>query len=318
MKRIALLMLVLTFVGTSAQAQESDVTTETVTTTTVSGGADLIRELWFVDDATTIPTGQVDLRLGFRWMTATAPANLGDSSDDFMVTPSLTWGVYENVELFADVPVWVGDSGDRGPWDEGNADTNVGFTWRFMEPVDYWPAGAFRATFRVPTGSGSNGVDAEGRLIFTNEYDSGIRSHINLFGTSVNGDNWKSLKVGEDTDLTLGGIEEVIPHEILDLFGGIFGGEESTVPVPRNFQWGVVFGLDGPLCGDGAVRWVVDYMHRSSIHYGRSNMHLLEAGWEWTISDAQKLGVSVQAGLDHTGDTPNFGASVVYAHALTY
>jgi len=313
MKRITLMMLVLTFVGTSALAQESDVTKETTTTTTVSGDADLLRELWFVDDARTVPTGQVDLRLGFRWITASAPANLGDSSDDFIVTPSLAWGVYENIELFADVPAWVGDSGDKGPYEEGNGDANVGFTWRFMEPVDIWPAGAFRTTIRVPTGDNSNGVDAEGRLIFTNEYDSGIRSHINLFGTTVNGDNWESLKIG-DTDLTLGGLEEIIPEEIL----GLFGGEESGVPEPRNFQWGVVLGLDGPLCGDGAVRWVVDYLHRSSIHYGRSNMHLLEAGWEWTISDAQKLGMSVQAGLDHTGDTPNFGASIVYAHSLTY
>lgn len=271
MKRFVALTVVLALAAVPVMAQDP-------TMATPSGGADLIRELWFVDDATPIATGQTDLRLTFNWITAGAPANMGDSNDDFIVTPSLTWGCCENVEVFAEVPVWVGDGGDKPGLEEGNADTMLGFTWRFMEPADGMPAAAIRTTARVPTGDGSNGVDAEARLILTNEYDSGIRSHLNAFAATINGDN--------DPDL-------------------------------RDFQWGVVLGLDGPLCGDGAVRWVADYLHRSGFHNGTSNMHMLELGWEWDMAEMQKLGMSVQIGLDRVDDTPNFGAGIAYSHSLT-
>lgn len=274
MNRIILTTLFLTFAGTAA-AQESGGMAETST----AGGANLLRELWFVDDAKPIDTGQVDLRMTVRWETASAPANMGDSNDDFVVTPSLAWGVCDNVEVFADVPVWVGDSGDKPGGMEGNADTTLGFTWRVAEPQDMWPAMALRGSMRVPTGDNSNGVDGELRLILTNDYDSGVRSHVNAFAQSVNGDNDANL---------------------------------------RHFQWGVVAGLDGPLCADGAVRWVADYLHRSSFHEGASNLHMLELGWQWDMTDAQKLGMSFQIGLDQVDDSPNFGAAMTYAHSLTF
>lgn len=278
MKKATLLASVLMFVAT-AQAQESDITYETSETTAVSNGANLLSELWLMDDATPLDTGQVDLRLTLGWVTASAPANRGDSDDDFVVVPSLVWGTCNNVEVFASVPVWVGDGGDVGPLDVGNADTMLGFTWRIHEPVDFWPAMALRGSMRVPTGDDSSGVDGELRLILTNEYDSGVRSHFNAFGKSVNGDN-------------------------------DFG--------QRHFQWGAVFGLDGPLCGDGAVRWVADYLHRSSYHFGSRNINMLEAGWEWAVTPSQKVGMSMQVGLDDNDDTPNFGAAVSYAYSLTY
>ena len=55
---------------------------------------------------------------------------------------------------------------------------------------------ALAGDMRVPTGDGSSGVDGELRLVFTNSYDSGIRSHFNLYGTSLNGDN-NETKGGE-------------------------------------------------------------------------------------------------------------------------
>ena len=45
---------------------------------------------------------------------------------------------------------------------------------------------------------------------------------------------------------------------------------------------------------------------------------MLEAGWEWAMSDAQRLGMSIQIGLDDQDETPNFGAGLSYAYALTY
>ena len=66
------------------------------------------------------------------------------------------------------------------------------------------------------------------------------------------------------------------------------------------------------------MRWVSDYLHRSSFHDGQGTLNQAEIGWEWAVADAEKLGMSLQVGLDHTGDNPNFGASVTYAYSLTY
>jgi hypothetical protein len=244
-----------------------------------AGALNLTSELWQIDDAVPIATGQVDLRMTFGWVTAGFPANLGDSDDDYVFQPSLRWGTCNNVEVFAEVPIWLGDSGDVGALDEGNADTTVGFTWRMAEPEGDWPAMALRASARIPTGDNSNGVDGELRLILTNDYEADVRSHVNGFVQSINGDNDQGL---------------------------------------RDFNWGVALGMDGPLCGDGAVRWVWDYMIRGGLHNGTSAMNILELGWEWDMAEAQNLGMSVQIGLDHTDDTPNFGAMVTYSHSLTF
>lgn len=270
MKRILIIAPMLMLVAT-VSAQD--------TGTTASGSPNLTSELWQMDDAVPLDTGQVDLRLTLGWVTGSGPFNRGNSDDDFVIQPSIVWGACENVEVFAAVPVALGDSGDVGALEEGNADTTVGFTWRFREPEDTWPAMALKASARIPTGDNSNGVDGEARLILTNDYDSGVRSHLNGFIQTINGDN--------DGDL-------------------------------REFGWGVVAGLDGPLCGDGAVRWVADYLHRSGRHNGSRNTNLLELGWEWDMDDAQKLGMSFQIGLDDNEDTPNFGAIVTYAHSLTF
>lgn len=303
MKRMCVLMCVVLAAGT-VLAQESDVTYET--TTTVSGGEDLISQLWFLEDATPLDTGQVDLRLGFGWVTASAPANLGDSDDDFVVTPSIVWGAAEDLELSVSVPVWVGDGGDVGVIDDINYDTTVGVLWRIIGQSAKcaqcekgpFPALALSGSARIPTGCGSSGVDGELRLILTNEYDSGIRSHFNAFA-------------------------QYVDREYGDEFGrrgGMrgFGRRDRGRLEPRDFQYGFVVGLDGPLCADGAVRWVLDYMNRRGYHEGTSNMNMLETGWEWTMSDIQKLGFSVQIGLDHNDDTPNFGAAFNYAHSLTF
>lgn len=244
-----------------------------------SGEPNLLNEAWAMDDAVPLATGQVDLRFSFGWVTADFPANRGDSDDDFFFTPSLVWGTCDNVEAFVSVPIWLGDGGDVGANDRGNADTFAGFLWRFAEPQDAWPAMAVQVTARIPTGDNSGGVDGEFRLILTNDYDSGLRSHVNVFASTVNGNNEPSLE---------------------------------------HFQYGVVLGMDGPLCSNGAVRWVADYMHRSRFREGAANINLFEIGWEWEMAEAQRLGMSVQVGLDDNEDTPNFGAIITYSHSLTF
>jgi hypothetical protein len=278
MKRTLALLCVFGLVG-SVQAQEKEKTTVTTKTTTVTTSeANLTSELWNIDDATTVPVGQIDLRFTGRWITSSFPANGSDEADDYVATPSLVFGLVENLEGFIYIPTWIGDSCEIPPGREGNYDTYLGMTWRAIEQDGDWPALGFKITGRAPTGDGSDGVDGELRLLVTNSYASDLRSHINAWGTTVNTTNDENL---------------------------------------RDFQYGFSVGMDGPLCGDGAVRWVADYMNRSSHHNGSANMNILEAGWEWQIEDMHKLGMSFNVGLDDNDDTPNAGAALTYAYSIT-
>lgn len=282
MKRLIAIGIALSFCGTGfAQEGEEVIEESTEITTTeevVPGEVDLLsRPLWSFEDATPLKTGRVDLRLTSRWETASGPANRGDSHDDVLLQPTIFWGAFENFELRLGLPVWLGDGSDTPSGADGNADISVGFLYRLFEQKDLWPAFAISGTIRTPSGRRSNGVDGEVRFVFTNEYSSGIRSHINGFVTTVNGNNEPDL---------------------------------------RNFQWGVVLGLDGPLCANGDVRWVADYMHRSSYRRGAANINQLELGWEWQIADAHKFGMGTRVGLDDNGDTPNFGIGLTYSFSI--
>ena len=84
----------------------------------------------------------------------------------------------------------------------------------------------------------------------------------------------------------------------------------------RDFQSGGVIGADGPLCGDGAVRWVADYMYSTSAFDGFSFNHIGEVGIEWELSDVSRLGCSIQASLDHNDTQHDWGAGFVYSYSL--
>jgi len=281
MKRILCVLFILSC-ATITVAQEKEVTKIKTTTKTVSDDrVDLLGgETFNVIDATPLKANTIDLRLTGKWITANAPADKGHSHDDSVVTPTIVWGAFENFELSLSVPTWVGDGGDMPGQPDGNYDTYVGALWRFMGQQDYWPAMALGATIRTPTGDHSNGLDAELRLSMTNEYDNGLRSHLNFFASTVNTDNIQNA---------------------------------------RHFQYGAVVGMDGPLCAEGAVRWVLDYMWRISPEYGGDHLNMIEGGWQWQIAEAHKLGMSIQAALDHAEDNaPNMGAGLTYSYTIAY
>jgi hypothetical protein len=284
---------------TAVAAQEMESTKVTTTTTTLPSGIDFFAPL-NIDDAATMTPGQLDLRLRYEWVTGIGGDdedggwfNLVDENqsrdnepqpdedDNHVIAPSLVWGPCPNVQVSLDLPINLGDSGDADGGYDGNGDLRLGLQYRFWEgsPGDWVPAFAMSTTLRLPTGAHSSGVDGELRAIFSNEYDSGLRSHLNGFVVTVNGDNEPDL---------------------------------------RDFQWGLVVGMDGPLCADGAVRWVADYMHRNSFHEGASNMNVLELGSEWVMAENSKLGMSAQIGLDDHGDTPAFGLKLNYSYSLMY
>jgi hypothetical protein len=290
----------------SAWGQESEKTTVTVTETKVPAASthDTLNELWNFIDAVPVPAGEVQLRFTFRWETAGAPANRYDSNDDFILQPSLYWGAAENLELSLTVPVWVGDGGEMPGQSDGQADTYVSGLWRAWEQMDYWPAGGFSTTVRIPTGVRSDGIDAELRLVLTNEYDSGIRGHFNAWVETVNTTNG-----------------ETNPNQIYedgDTVWLVF--DEQDAPWdPRDFQYGASVGVDGPLNDDGSLRWVVDYVYKSSQYNGHGGLNLFDVGFEWQMDESSKLGMSALIPADHAEDeAPNFGAAITYALALTY
>ena len=194
MKRMLSCMFVLTL-AVSAVAQEKEKTTVKTTTTTVKSDFDLLGgETFNVTDATPFSTHAVDLRFAFRWETESFPADAGDSNDDFYVQPVMVWGCCPNVEVSSTVPVQVGDGGHIPGQADGHHDGYWGLLWRLTEQRDYWPALALASSLRLPTGQRSNGVDWELRMALTNEYDSGIRSHLNFFGITANHQNYGDLR----------------------------------------------------------------------------------------------------------------------------
>jgi len=261
----------------SAVAQQKEKTTVTTKTTTVKSAFDLLGgETWNVTDATTFTEGAIDLRLAGRYIESAINQKL-EVDNSWTLQPAVVWGATDRLQLSFTMPVNHIDNLNVAP--DGNYDSYVGGQYRLTDQQDYWPALALATSLRLPTGTNSNGVDCEVRLVLTNEYESGIRSNLNFFGTSVNTDNY---------------------------------------PKARDFQYGAVAGLDGPLCADGAVRWVADYMYRISEVDGGGPQNIGEVGWQWQIADAHKLGMSVQLSLDHAELTSDVGAALTYAYTLKY
>ena len=290
-----------------AWGQESETTSASSQT---SGDADLISQLWNVEDATPLAPGELQLRLSGDWATG---QHLGDSSDDWAMAPSIVWGVAQDWELSLTNRIWLGDGGDMGPFQDGNYDTNLGILWRLHEQMGFehqhgylhLPSIALSSTIRIPTGDGSSGVDAELRLILTHEYTSGIRTHLNGYVKSANGDNF-------ELDADNAGNFNLDPTQMLELFSAT-GGDGLTT---RDYQYGAVIGADGPLCDNGAVRWVADYMYRTSAFDQFSALHVGEVGVEWELSAVSKVGFAVQASLDHNDSEHQWGAGFAYTYAI--
>jgi hypothetical protein len=302
MKRLSCLLFVLA-VSVNVVAQqpvETEITTIKTETVVVDSGVDLTWPQWLMNDTTPVDTCTVDLRLRGWWETAGFPANNGDSDDDFLAEPALVWGFAEDWELWLRNQAWLGDSGNRNAFQDGNYDTWLGVMWRFADQNGNWPSMGLQAEARFPTGDGSSGMDGELRLNLTNDYESGLRSHVNIFGLYVSGDNEKNVELDDDDALEFLGL---VPDDGLD---------------SRDLQYGLVVGLDGPLGDSGNLRWVADYMNRSSFYTGRSNMNVLELGLEWALSDETKLAIGGRAGLDDEEDTLNFGFGATYSYTIRY
>jgi len=246
-----------------------------------------LRSPLFFDDAPVQPTGTMDFRLRFDYLTESgysvpAGGRGGADDDDFGIGLAWFWGPCENVEVFADLPINLGDGNYTGDGFDGNYDLSVGMTYLFWDEgamADWMPAFALKGTMRMPTGYDSSGVDGELRGLWTKTIAGDLRGHFNAFAITVNGDN-----------------------------------DENA----RDFQWGFVFGVDMPITDARDLWLILDYLHRSSEHYGNGNMNMVEAGVEWKMDDSQSVHFTTQVGLDGDGDTPNWGARLAYTYELQY
>ena len=114
-------------IAVAAVGQEKEKTTIKTTVKTVDSGADLLgRDTFNMTDAKPVPTGLLDLRFSYRYSSANAPANGGDSDDDSVLSPELVWGCCNNVEVWASLPMWLGDAGNMPGGGDGNFDAYVG------------------------------------------------------------------------------------------------------------------------------------------------------------------------------------------------
>jgi len=295
-----LCVLIVFAAGVEVLAQETETTTiRTQTTVIVEEQPDLLTPLWSMTDTVPVEPCSVHLRVNFRWETADGVSTGGDNDDDFILTPAIVWGIAEDWEVWARTPAWLGDAGNRGPFEDGNYDTYVGALWRFKDQEGSWPAMAIAGEARIPTGDGSSGVDGELRLVLTNEYDSGLRSHINLFGISQNGDNADTL-VGDEDE-------------------GFLDFEGPRRVSAENCAWGLLVGMDGPLGEGGDLRWVADYTFRGPQYtQSDSNQHVAELGLQWKIDGDSAFGIAGTAGLHNDQETPDYGLGFTYSYALRY
>jgi len=246
-----------------------------------------IRSPLFFDDANVQPTGTMDFRLRFDYLTESSysiPSNSrgGAEDDDAAIGLQWYWGPCDNVEVFADLPINLGDGNYTGDGFEGNYDLSIGMSYKFWEEgtfAEWMPAFALKGTMRTPTGYHSSGIDGELRGLWTKTIAGDLRGHFNAFAATINGDN----------DVNA-----------------------------RDFQWGFVFGADMPISDARDLWLMLDYIHRSSEHDGNGNMNMLEAGLEWKVDDSQSVHFTTQVGLDGDGDTPNWGARLAYTYELRY
>lgn len=263
-------VLVLVF-SAVVMAQQSEETT--VVTKTTGTGYDLVSPLW-MEDAVLVPDGGLELRFNFGWATDDYSDVGGD--DDITMGAGLYWGFAPNWEMSFGTAYNIGDGSSDADGVRGfgsDSDFTVGLSWAFHEQSGYVPAMTLETKLDLDTGIRDNdGCDGSVALIMTNEYDSGMRSHINL-GFETEGSDW------------------------------------------GRWAFTGVIGMDGPLCADGAVRWVADYVLLDSEYMGGGDAHYLELGSEWQIQEGHKLGLMWQIGFHHD-ETTNFGANLVYALSI--
>lgn len=221
-----------------------------------------------VDDFFNVREANPNVRAG-QWQLETRTAwstyRGGRMDDDFTVSPSIKYGITDDVFAELEVlPLNFGDGSniaDREDLDYGQGETNLKVFWRFMREQDLMPAMALSAEMRLPTGCNSSKVDGTLNLHMTKHIASQLRFHMLGFIKTANGAR------------------------------GDF--DHPSIGDRRHFQWGVGPGFDYSL--DDRNLLVFNYLNRSDDYYGHQNNNLLELGWVHHLADNQQLMLAATA-----------------------
>ena len=186
--------------------------------------------------------------------------------DDVLLQPGIRYGISDDV--YAEINVrpinfFDGESidGVDPKAKSGNGDLGLIGFWRFMRETDSMPAMALSTLVRVPTGYGSNKIDATFNLHATKTLGGGFRVNARGYVQTANGAR------------------------------GDFDRED--IGDRRDFQWGIGPGVDYQL--DDNNLFAVNYLNTASEYYGYHNSGIVEAGWVHTLSADQAIKVAVDA-----------------------
>lgn len=280
-----------------------------------SGGGDYrgVDDFFMVREANAnVDEGQWEFEIGAAWGTHKSSSGRDDL---FTLTPSLKYAFSDtfNIEL-GFLPLNIGDgrgfgtsdpgySGNggardwtdygqdrrfnrRGNWwgggdneiSNGNGDVNFKTYCEFLSEAEAWLAAAFWTDLRIPTGNGSEKVDANFTLNLTKTIVEGVRAHIQGSLMTANGSRGDA-----------------------DIFGD-----------RRDFQYGIGVGFDFAIDDSNTV--LVSYMNRASEYEGNASTNGYEIGWVTALADNQHLQLGVNY-ADVRGETegPRWTGKVQYA-----
>jgi hypothetical protein len=228
--------------------------------------------------ADTQEPGTLDLKLFSRWFTAS-----DHTDDDVLLEPSMQWGMAENLEMFATLPINFGDGSQYGY--NGNPDLTVGWQWKFLEEQEWIPGTAVFFAVRAPTGYHSSGSDQTVGLALTKSLiPDQWRLHFNTFAKWLDGAN--------DPPTPSDDVFAPAPH------------------TQRNFEFGFILGTDYAINESMGV--TLEYICDSGEQNGFGMQHSAWAGMGIKLDNGHEVLMSVTATLDGDSQGPNAGATIGY------
>ena len=265
----------------SKPATTKEKTTVTTTEKTVNG--DDYREVsdfYNIREANpSVTQGEWEFEVPFKWETTS------HESDEFGLSPSLKYGIFENAFLEIETPLVLGDGGEQG-----NGDVHLIFFYRWLRESGDVPAFATWTETRIPTGQGSSGVDTALHFNLTKTLATNFRGHLEGFIMVTNGERGGGEFNGHDNN---------------------WGWGDDERPDRRNFQWGIGPGFDYQFNDD--TIGILNYINRVSEAKGEHNQNIVEVGLARKLCEGQWLKAAVDIGLDGNDETPNFGAKLQWS-----
>lgn len=208
----------------------------------------------------TVRKGEWEFEVEGGWFTH------GNGEDDeFGLAQTLKYGITD--KMFVELEVAEDTLGDGGESGAGE----IYLTWfnQCLAENGGMPALAHYVTLRLPTGAGSEGVDASFHAVLTKTITDRIRGHLEGYVTTANGGP------GDDDDR-------------------------------KHFLWGIGPGVDYKV--SDATILTANYVNRASEADGGHNQNILEFGVAHEIAPKQHVKLATDIGLDGAAETPNLGA----------